>query len=129
MINIISQPLTKEDIFRMLKNTENGFEDIISERSKPFQENNLDMDNMKTSELVDFIIKNPTVLKRPIIVSNDIVEIGYNADDIRAFIPPHMRTFNDMISCGDCDTNKCVYHNDSAVLAKEIKEAFEAEEK
>ena len=61
--------------------------------------------------------------------ANDIVEIGYNADDIRAFIPPHMRTFNDMISCGDCDENKCAYHNDSAVLAKEIKEAFEAEER
>ena len=126
LFNIISQKLTREDIFRMLKNTENGFDDIISTRSKPFMDNDLDMDNMKTSELVEFIINNPTVLKRPIIVSNDIVEVGYNADDIRAFIPPEMRKFNKMIDCDDCDDEslKCAYHDDPAVLAKEIKEAF-----
>lgn len=126
LFNIISQKLSEEDIFRMLKNTENGFDDIISTRSKPFQDNNLDMDSMKTSELVKFIIDNPTVLKRPIIVSNDIVEIGYNVDDIRAFIPPEMRTFNQIINCGECEdeSNRCIYHDDPAVLAKEIKKAF-----
>ena len=126
-INILKDKLTKEDIFRMLKNTENGFDDIISRRSKPFMENNLDMDNMKTSELIDFIIQNPTILKRPIIVSNDIVEVGYNADDIRAFIPPYMRTFNQMIMCDECnEENKdsCAYNQDPALLAKEIKNAF-----
>ena len=36
--NIFAFPLTKEDIRLMLKNTENGFEDIISTRSKIFRE-------------------------------------------------------------------------------------------
>ncbi|MCR5740923.1 MAG: Spx/MgsR family RNA polymerase-binding regulatory protein [Gammaproteobacteria bacterium] len=127
LFNIISEKLTKEDVFRMLKNTENGFDDIISTRSKPYQDYNLDMDSMKTSELVEFIIEHPTILKRPIIVSSDIVEIGYNADDIRAFIPPHMRTFKDMLNCEICDDDKsnCAYHNDPAILAKELKGTFE----
>lgn len=126
LFNIISQKLTREDVFRILKNTENGFDDIISTRSKPFQDNNLDMDSMKTSELIDFIINNPTVLKRPIIVSNEIVEVGYNADDIRAFIPPEMRTYNRMVDCENCEEENedCAYHDDAAILAKEIKEAF-----
>ena len=66
-INILKDKLTKEDVFRMLKNSLNGFDDIISKRSKPFVENNLEIEEMKTSELIDFIINNPTVLKRPII--------------------------------------------------------------
>ena len=123
---IVSQKLTREDIFRILKNTENGFDDIISTRSKPFLDNNLDTDNMKTSELVNFIIDNPTVLKRPIIVSNEIMEVGYNADDIRAFIPPEMRNIDKPFDCDSCEveTEDCAYHNDPAILAKEIKEAF-----
>ena len=125
-INIISQKLTKEDVFRMLKNTENGFDDIISARSKPFQEYNLDMDNMKTSELISFIIEHPTVLKRPIIVNKNIVEVGYNSDDIRAFIPREMRILNEMIKCDSCDIeniDNCVYLNDPALLTKEMREA------
>ena len=126
--NIISQKLTKEDIFRMLKNTENGFEDIISERSIPFKELKVSIDEMKTSEVVEFIIEHPTVLKRPIIVSNDIVEIGYNADDIRAFIPPERRMFNNLFECDNCDEKEsgtCPYNGDPAILASEMQNIFE----
>lgn len=126
LINIISEPLSREDIFRMLKNSLNGFEDIISRRSKPFIDNNLDMDNMKTSELIEFIQKNPTVLKRPIIVADNLVEVGYNVDDIRAFIPPERRKFG-LANCKNCpvkDPNTCEYREESIMLINEIKKAF-----
>ena len=122
-INILKDKLTKDDIFRMLKNSFNGFEDIISRRSKPFLENNLDLDEMKTSELINFIIENPTVLKRPIIVASNLLEVGYNPDDIRAFIPPEKRVFN-RVSCDDCtdkDPKTCDYRNSSVLLIDEIK--------
>lgn len=51
--NIFSTPLTKEDIFKMVTRSENGFEDIISTRSKIFKERNLNVSEMKTGELVD----------------------------------------------------------------------------
>jgi len=38
--NIINTPLTREDIFRIVTKSENGFEDIISSRSKIFKEKN-----------------------------------------------------------------------------------------
>ena len=67
--NIFSIKLSKEDIFKMLANSENGFDDIISTRSKVFKEKQLEPDNMTIQELVDFIIENPSVLKRPIIIN------------------------------------------------------------
>ena len=47
---IFSQ-ITVEDISFMLRNAENGFDDIISTRSKAFKEHNLDTDSMTVSQL------------------------------------------------------------------------------
>ena len=89
--NIFSIKLSKEDIFRMLANSENGFEDIISTRSKVFKEKKLDPDSMSTSSLVDFIIENPSVLKRPIIINENELQVGYNNEDITIFLPRELR--------------------------------------
>ena len=89
--NIFSIKLSKEDIFRMLANSENGFEDIISTRSKVFKEKKLDPDSMSTSSLVEFIIENPSVLKRPIIINENELQVGYNNEDIKIFLPRELR--------------------------------------
>ena len=107
-INILRDRLTKEDIFRMLKNSLNGFDDIISKRSKPFIENNLDIEEMKTSELINFIINNPTVLKRPIIVANNLLEVGYNSDDITLFLPKELRECSLCFEDEDCEYSKAL---------------------
>ncbi|MBU1144892.1 MAG: Spx/MgsR family RNA polymerase-binding regulatory protein [Firmicutes bacterium] len=103
--NIIGIRLTRDDIINMLKFSENGFEDIISTRSKIFKDSNLDTDEMRFGELADFIIHNPTILKRPIIINDKIMQTGYNEDEIRAFIP---RRFRDNVICQECDDD-CEY--------------------
>ena len=42
---------------------------------------------MSTDQLIDFIIKNPSILRRPIILNEDDFQIGYDSDEIDAFIP------------------------------------------
>lgn len=108
-INMFKEPITKEDIIKILNNSENGFEDIISTRSKIIMESNVDIDNMKFSELVDFIIKNPSVLKRPIIIDDRRFQVGYDDDEITAFKP---RDFHKMFKCSNCETDEnCDYLN------------------
>lgn len=97
--NIIGIRLTRDDIINMLKYSENGFEDIISTRSKVFKDTQLDTDEMRFGELADFIIDNPTILKRPIIINDKIMQTGYNEDEIRAFIP---RQFRNNVVCEEC---------------------------
>lgn len=101
--NIFAVPLTKEDIRLMLKNTENGFEDIISTRSKYIMENNIDIDSLKVSELEKLIIENPSILRRPIIVEDNKLQVGYNEDDIRVFIPAELRKILMTLDCDLCD--------------------------
>jgi len=103
--NIVGIRLTKDDIINMLKFSENGFEDIISTRSKIFKDSFPDTEEMKFGELASFIIDNPTILKRPIIVNDKIMQTGYNEDEIRAFIPRELRS---KFPCENCSEN-CDY--------------------
>lgn len=89
--NIFSIKLSKDDIFKMLANSENGFDDIISTRSKVFKEKRLDSDNMSVAELISFIIDYPSVLKRPIIINESELQVGYNNEDITIFLPKELR--------------------------------------
>lgn len=101
--NIFSVKLTKNDIQSILSHTENGVHDIISTRSKVFMENDIDIDSMTMNELYEFIIENPSVLRRPLIVSDENLQIGYNEDDIRVFIPKEIRR---LMICMDCKNNE-----------------------
>ena len=101
--NIFSIKLSKEDIFRMLANSENGFEDIISTRSKIFKEKKLDPENMSVQKLVDFIIEYPSVLKRPIIINESELQVGYNNEDITIFLPKELRNSNVFQAFGNDD--------------------------
>ena len=89
--NLFTHPLTDEDINLILANAENGFDDIISTRSKVFKEEQLDIEDMRISELIEFIKANPSVLKRPIIVDENRMQVGYNEEEIRVFIPKRLR--------------------------------------
>lgn len=110
--NILATPLTKDEIFKMLVNSENGFDDIISTRSKIIKNNNLDLDNMTMNEVIDFIINNPSILKRPIIVANEEIQVGYNDDDISLFLPEEFR---------DLDCNFCEKNNDECKYVSAMK--------
>ncbi len=89
--SIISNKLQRDDIYKMLIHSENGFDDIISTRSKVFKENDIELEQLNLSQLVDFIIKHPTVLKRPIILNDYELQVGYNVDDITIFLPQELR--------------------------------------
>lgn len=117
--NIFSNPLSREDVYKMLSYSENGFADIISTRSKIIKENNIDIDKMKTSELIDFIINNPSILKRPIIISDIEMQIGYNDEDITLFVPDEAREE----ICTECISDIECNFNEALTNIKKNKEA------
>ena len=89
--NIFSEALTTNEIKDILSITEHGPEDIISFRSKTFQKLNLDIESMSIQELYKVIQDNPGMLRRPIIVDDKRLQVGYNEDEIRRFLPKEIR--------------------------------------
>lgn len=106
--NILQTPLLREDIYKMLIQSEGGFEDIISMRSKVFKEKNVNLDEMNLNSLIDFIIANPSILKRPIILSDMDLQVGYNSDDITLFLPKELRECSLCFEDEDCEYNKAL---------------------
>lgn len=118
--NLFNQRITEEDIDRMLENAENGFDDIISTRSKVFKEESLDVEDMRISELKQFIIDHPSILKRPIMVDGEKMQVGYNDEEIRVFIPKRLR---ELIMCTECPQgHTCDYQTALDRYFKEIRE-------
>ena len=89
--NIFSDPLTKDEIKQILRMTEDGTEEIISTRSKVFQELGIKIDDLTMDALLNLVEKNPGLLRRPIIMDEKRLQVGYNEDEIRRFLPREVR--------------------------------------
>lgn len=91
--NIFSEPLSIEEIKEILRMTEDGTDEIISTRSKTFQKLNVNLETMPLQDLFGIIQNNPGLLRRPIIIDEKRLQVGYNEDEIRRFLPRKVRTF------------------------------------
>ena len=102
--NILVTTLNEKELKDILSKTENGTEDIISTRSKIIKESKKDIDSMTISELIAFIRENPSVLKRPIMVDDTKIQVGYNPEEIRVFIPHEKRVAQWSCKKDECPT-------------------------
>lgn len=89
--NYWKKKLKKGDIKNILFLCENGFEDIIIPAYKTAKDNKITYDiltdDIETEEMIDTILKYPSMLKYPIIFDDKKILIGYNSEDIRMFLP------------------------------------------
>ena len=85
--NIFVSTLNENELKEILMKSENGTEDIIATKSKIVKESGIDINSMTVKELIAFIKQNPSILKRPIMVDDKRIQVGYNPDEIRVFIP------------------------------------------
>lgn len=104
--NIFKEELNDADLKEILTKSENGTEDIIATKSKIMKEQHVDFDNMTISEMIAFVRKNPSVLRRPIVVDDRHIQVGYDADEMTTFIPRAKKFIE--INCSDevCETLK-----------------------
>ena len=92
--NIFSEALTLDEVKSILRMTEDGTDEIISTRSKTFQKLNVDIESLPMNDLYELIMENPGLLRRPIIMDEKRLQVGYNEDEIRRFLPRTVRTFH-----------------------------------
>jgi regulatory protein spx len=89
--NIMTSPLTADELQQILSLTENGTDDLISTRSKVFQKLDIDLDELSVRQLIELIELYPSLLRRPIILDEKRMQIGFNEDEIRTFLPRNYR--------------------------------------
>lgn len=89
--NLFHDELHMNELQKILGLTEEGVEEIISDRSRIYEKLSLDFEDLKLAELLSLLQENPTLLRRPIMVDDKRMRIGYNADEIRCFLPREVR--------------------------------------
>lgn len=107
--NIFKTLLNDKEIKYLLSRSENGTDDLVSKRSKIIQENNIDIESFSTTELCKFIVDNPSILRRPIIISDNNMQIGFDEEEIDAFVPRKLKDI------AKCDHN-CPHYSNCGAL-------------
>ena len=101
--NVFNVILNDSEIKYLLSRCENGVDDLISRRSKIIKSLDIDLDSMTIDELCCFIARHPAALKRPIIISERNMQVGYDEEEIDAFAIQELR------KVGECDI-ECPYY-------------------
>ncbi|MES9783556.1 transcriptional regulator SpxA, partial [Bacillus thuringiensis] len=91
--NIVSNSMTVDELKSILRLTEEGATEIISTRSKTFQDLNINIEELSLNEFYTLIIEHPLMLRRPIMLDEKRLQIGFNEEEIRKFLPRSVRTF------------------------------------
>lgn len=89
--NVFKEPLSRDEIKNILRMTEDGTKEIISTRSKLFAELDVKLDDLSLSQLIEMIQQQPALLKRPLMIDEKRMQVGYNEDEIRRFLPHEVR--------------------------------------
>lgn len=89
--NIFSEPMTESEIRTILSATEGGVEDIISTRSKIYEKLSIDINEISLKEMIHLFKSYPSLLRRPILIDEKRILIGFNEDEIRSLIPREIR--------------------------------------
>ncbi|MDR0690668.1 MAG: transcriptional regulator Spx [Streptococcaceae bacterium] len=89
--NIMTNPLNITELRGILAMTENGTDDLISTRSKAFAFLDIDLEALSLKRLLELLVINPALIRRPLIINKTHLQIGYNEDEIRCFLPRSVR--------------------------------------
>ena len=84
-IHLFRQTPSVEELTFLLSLTTEGLDEILATRSQSFKDLNLDIDELPLSKVVELIVENPKLLKRPILTDGKQLVVGYQ--------PEHLRTF------------------------------------
>ena len=98
--NISTTPITVEEIQEILSLTNEGTEEIISKKAYAIKKLKVDIDSLSMPQLYQVIQDNPGILRLPIIHDGRKLQVGYNDDEIRQFLPRWFRTtqFQNLLS-------------------------------
>ncbi len=78
--HIFKKPLTAEELVRLSTISEEGIDSLVSVRGNHYKEMQLNHLDMKFSELINLLAREPKLLRRPIISDGDSVVVGYDVD-------------------------------------------------
>ncbi|WLR49770.1 Spx/MgsR family RNA polymerase-binding regulatory protein [Bacillus tianshenii] len=82
--HIFRQPPNEQELRHILTMTTEGVDEILAKRSQEYRELDMNIEELPLSELMQLLQEKPRLLRRPILMKDDQLVIGYNAAALRA---------------------------------------------
>ncbi|UYT10284.1 Spx/MgsR family RNA polymerase-binding regulatory protein [Lactococcus garvieae] len=90
-INWKSHSMTMEEFFKILSLTEKGISEIISKKCLAYHTFSTSLNNLTLEEVFMCVQAQKALLRVPLIFDEHHLQVGFNSDDIRQFIPREVR--------------------------------------
>ena len=86
IILYLASKLSKTEVKNLLAKLGLPIRDILRTEEDEYKNNNLNNENLGDDELIDFLIKFPKLLERPIVIKNSKAVIGRPPENILNFL-------------------------------------------
>lgn len=80
---------TVDELLQLLAISEEGVDSLLATRSQAFKQLDVDVEDLKLSELLKLMSENPKLLKRPILTDGKEVIVGYDKTSIETYARRH----------------------------------------
>ncbi|QLQ21720.1 MAG: transcriptional regulator Spx [Paracoccaceae bacterium] len=80
---------TVDELLQLLAISEEGVDSLLATRSQTFKQLDVDVEDLKLSELLKLMSENPKLLKRPILTDGKEVIVGYDKVSIETYARRH----------------------------------------
>lgn len=89
-------PLSEKELLKIISYTENGFEDILSYRSlkRTMGLDSSDLDSLTVKEVTRMMLRSPALIRKPIVIRNKRLFVGYDKTQVGILIPRETRIRN-----------------------------------
>ena len=77
---------TAQELGALLGSVDLRPSEVISTRSRAYKERNLAEAELTDSQILDLMVEEPTLLRRPIVIKGDRAVVGYNESKLRELI-------------------------------------------
>lgn len=100
-VNIESKPLKFAEIKYLLSLSSDIYE-VVSKRSNAVvnfkHTHGFDLEDLHFNKLIEFLQKNPTAMKRPLLTNGKVLISGYDEDELTVLLPREKRGWTARIS-------------------------------
>ncbi len=82
VILYLENQISKKEVYKLLSKLKLEVRDILRNGEDEYKKNNLKNENLNNDRLIEFLIKYPELLQRPIVVKGDKAVIGRPPEEI-----------------------------------------------
>lgn len=87
-----------DELMNIIKLTKEGVKEILATRSETFKKLNVNIEDLRVSEVLELLHKEPRLLRRPILTDGEKLIVGYNRTGLQKLSEAHAKVSDKHVS-------------------------------